>query len=135
VVIMSVETDRLKAAQAKADEIIRAVGETPDGDLLLRIAVTDTVTGQRMATGFANYAVGDGPQPELAGERDLLRAVLEALDVPFSVPEYERRVEERAVNVRSALKGYLGEGDPGWHAAWLRDRTRAEEARHQGGAS
>jgi predicted transcriptional regulator len=79
VVIMSVETDRLKAAQAKADEIIRAVGETPDGDLLLRIAVTDTVTGQRMATGFANYAVGDGPQPELAGERDLLRAVLEAL--------------------------------------------------------
>lgn len=56
---MSAELERLKAAQAKADQVIRSVAETPDGDHLLRVAVTDVATGQRLATGFVN--VDDGP--------------------------------------------------------------------------
>lgn len=52
---MTAELTRLTAAQAKADEIIRTVGESPDGPLLLRVSVTEPATGQRLATGFVNY--------------------------------------------------------------------------------
>lgn len=52
---VATETTRLSAAQEKADEVIRAVAETPDGGRLLRVAVTDVETGQRLATGFVNY--------------------------------------------------------------------------------
>jgi hypothetical protein len=57
---VSAETDRLTAAQAKADEVIRVVAESPDSPHLLRIAVTDVETGQRLRTGFVNYTP-DGP--------------------------------------------------------------------------
>lgn len=54
---MTAETERLTAAQAKADEVIRAVAEAPDSGRLLRVAVTDVETGQRLATGFVGYDV------------------------------------------------------------------------------
>lgn len=60
VAVSLAEAERLLAAQAKADEVIRAVAEAPDGDRLLRVSVTDVETGQRLATGFVNYQA-DGP--------------------------------------------------------------------------
>ena len=55
---MAAELDRLTAARAKADEVIAAVAEPIDSGQLLRIAVTDVETGQRLATGFVNYHPG-----------------------------------------------------------------------------
>lgn len=52
---MTADLDRLMAAQAKADEVIAAVAEPIDSGRLLRVAVTDVETGQRLATGFVNY--------------------------------------------------------------------------------
>ena len=52
---MTADLARLTAAQAKADELIAAIAETPDGGPLLRVAVTDVETGQRMATCFVTY--------------------------------------------------------------------------------
>ena len=54
---MTADLARLVAAQAKADAVIRSVAEAPDGGRLLRIAVTDAETGQRLATGFVTYEV------------------------------------------------------------------------------
>ena len=51
---MTADLARHRAAQARADELIRAVAEAPDG-LLLRVSVTDVETGQRLATGFVTY--------------------------------------------------------------------------------
>ncbi|MEU9470449.1 hypothetical protein AB0D78_28295 [Streptomyces avermitilis] len=50
------ECARLEAAQAKADAVIAAVAEAPNGQLL-QVAVTDCTTGQRLATGFVTYQV------------------------------------------------------------------------------
>lgn len=61
---MNADLIRLSAAQAKADEVIRAVAEAPDGGRLLRVAVTDVETGQRLATGIVNYQT-DGPSLRL----------------------------------------------------------------------
>jgi hypothetical protein len=61
---VSAEVERLVAAQAVADRVIRAVAEAPDSDRLLRVAVTDVQTGQRLATGFVNCQV-DGSQLRL----------------------------------------------------------------------
>ncbi|MFG3476447.1 hypothetical protein ACGF3K_14445 [Streptomyces sp. NPDC047980] len=60
---MTADLARLRAAQAKADEIIRTVCESPDGPLLLRVSVTDPATGQRLATGFANYTTDQPATP------------------------------------------------------------------------
>jgi hypothetical protein len=68
-------------------------------------------------------------------ERELLVAVQEALTVPYSVDRYERRLADRAGWVRATLKGFLDEGDPEWHAEYLRRKLREEEARHAGGPS
>ncbi|GHD70316.1 hypothetical protein GCM10010317_077380 [Streptomyces mirabilis] len=57
---MTPDLARLTAAQAKADELIASVAETPDGPLL-RVAVTDVATGQRLATGFVTYQVAGAP--------------------------------------------------------------------------
>lgn len=51
---MTADLARHLAAQAKADEVIRAIAEAPEG-LLLRVSVTDVETGQRLATGFVTY--------------------------------------------------------------------------------
>lgn len=59
------ELARHVAAQAKADEVIAAVVEAPDGGLLLRVAVTDVATGQRLATCFVTYQVDGAPQLRL----------------------------------------------------------------------
>lgn len=53
-----------QAAQATADAVIRAVRETPGPGRLLRVAVTDIETGQRLGTCFVNVAA-DGPQLRL----------------------------------------------------------------------
>ena len=54
---MTAELARVTAAQAKADDIVRTVGEMPDGPLL-RVAVTDPVTNLRLATCFVKYRPG-----------------------------------------------------------------------------
>lgn len=54
---MTAELARLTAAKAKADAVLRTVAEPIDGGPLLRIAVTDAETGQRLATGFVAYEV------------------------------------------------------------------------------
>jgi hypothetical protein len=56
---------RLTAAQAKADEVVAAIAEAPDGGPLLRVAVTDVETGQRLAIGFVTYQVDGAPQLRL----------------------------------------------------------------------
>lgn len=66
-------------------------------------------------------------------ERELITAVLEALALPYSADNYEPRIGDRASYVRATLKGYLDEGEPEWHADYLRRKLRDEEARHEGG--
>ena len=68
-----------------------------------------------------------------AAERDLLVAVMEALTLPFGASAYERRIAGRADWVCATLKGVLVDGDPEWHADYLRRKLREEEARHTGG--
>jgi hypothetical protein len=65
VTVTGAELDRLKAAQAKAAAVVKVVGESPGSGPLLRVAVTDAVTGQRMATCFVNYQVDGVPQLRL----------------------------------------------------------------------
>lgn len=57
---MSAERARLTAAQAKADAVIRAVAEAPEGRLL-RVAVTDVETNTRLATCFVTYEADHAP--------------------------------------------------------------------------
>jgi predicted transcriptional regulator len=61
VVTVTADLARLTAAQAKADEVVAAIAETPDGGPLLRVAVTDAETGQRLATCFVTYQVDGAP--------------------------------------------------------------------------
>jgi hypothetical protein len=63
--VTGAEMDRHKAAQAKADEVIRAIAELPGAGPLLRVAVTDAITGQRLATGFVAYQVDGVPHLRL----------------------------------------------------------------------
>ena len=53
---MSADPRRV-AAQAAADAIIAEVAAPIDGRPMLRIAVTDPVTNNRLATGFVPYDV------------------------------------------------------------------------------
>jgi hypothetical protein len=59
--VVTGDLDRLRAAQAKADEVAATIGEASDGPLL-RVSVTDVATGQRLATCFVTYSV-DGAAP------------------------------------------------------------------------
>jgi hypothetical protein len=63
-----------------------------------------------------------------AEERELLQAVLEALTLPYSTAGYDRRLSERAAWARTTLQGVLEDGDPAWHATYLRRKLRDEEA-------
>lgn len=65
---MTADLARHVAAQAKADGIASKVGETPEAGPLLRVAVTDVETGQRLATCFVNVPVGDTAPLRLVGE-------------------------------------------------------------------
>jgi len=56
---VSADLARLEAAQSKADEVIRTLGEPIDGRPMLRIAVTDPETNTRLATGFVSYEITD----------------------------------------------------------------------------
>ncbi|MFD9276877.1 hypothetical protein ACFWD7_06240 [Streptomyces mirabilis] len=58
---MAPDLARHVAAQAKADEVVASLAGTPDGGPLLRVAVTDAETGQRLATCFVNYQVDGAP--------------------------------------------------------------------------
>jgi hypothetical protein len=64
---VSPEAARLAAAQAKADAVIAAVADLPDARPMLRVSVTDLVTGQRLATGFVHYDTGSAPVLRLVG--------------------------------------------------------------------
>lgn len=52
---MSVDLERLMAAQAKADELAVQVGEPLSDGPHIRVAFTDAATGQRLATCFVTY--------------------------------------------------------------------------------
>jgi hypothetical protein len=65
---LSADLARLAAAQAKADEIVRMVGEMPDG-LLLRVAVTDVETNTRLATCFVTYQADSSVLRLVGGDR------------------------------------------------------------------
>lgn len=54
---MSPELARLKAAQARAGELVAAVAEPLTDRPHLVVSVTDPETGQRLATGFATFNV------------------------------------------------------------------------------
>ncbi|MFD1277412.1 hypothetical protein [Streptomyces kaempferi] len=56
---------RLKAAQAKADAVVRMVADTPDSGPMLLVTVTDPETGDRLATCFVTYQTGDVPRLRL----------------------------------------------------------------------
>ncbi|MCX5253595.1 hypothetical protein OOK27_05330 [Streptomyces canus] len=64
---MTSDLARLMAAQAKADEIARTVGESPEPGRHLRVAITDPETEQRLATCFVNVEI-DAPMLRLVGE-------------------------------------------------------------------
>lgn len=70
----------------------------------------------------------------MSAERLLLEAVVEALTLPHDVPDYSRRIENRAMIAKVVVRDALA-GDPAdlaWNADWLRQKLREEEARHQG---
>jgi hypothetical protein len=52
---VTADLDVLRAAQAKADAVIRALAEAPGAGPMLRVSVTDPATGRRLATGFVSY--------------------------------------------------------------------------------
>jgi hypothetical protein len=53
---MAADLDLLRAAQEKADAVIRAVADHDFGaGPYLMVSVTDPATGQRLATGFVAY--------------------------------------------------------------------------------
>jgi hypothetical protein len=64
VVTVTADLARLTAAQAKADEVVAAIAETPDGPLL-GVAVTDLETNTRLATCFVTYQIDGAPQLRL----------------------------------------------------------------------
>jgi hypothetical protein len=61
--------------------------------------------------------------------RQLLAAVLDALTLPYDTPGYGRRLTDRAMWARTAVKGALEEdpADIGWNADFLRGKLAAEE--------
>jgi hypothetical protein len=138
---VSADLERLTAAQAKADQVVRKVADHDGSDApRLLVTVVDQETNTRLASGFVTYQLaGQAPAPGTGrvvspAERELLTAVLEALTLPFDADGYEKRMVARADWVRCTLKGVLEEGDLEWHADWLRRKLRDEEARHAGGA-
>jgi hypothetical protein len=66
-------------------------------------------------------------------ERELLQAVLEALTLSYGAGDYDRRLADRASWARTTIKGVLEDGDPAWHADYLRRKLAAEEAAAKGG--
>ncbi|MGW2048601.1 hypothetical protein ACWCPF_25970 [Streptomyces sp. NPDC001858] len=66
---MGAELERLVAAQAAADAVVRAVGQPVGCGPLLRVAVTDAETNVRLATCFVSYEVDARPALRLVGEQ------------------------------------------------------------------
>ncbi|MFM9589856.1 hypothetical protein ACKI1J_14965 [Streptomyces scabiei] len=64
---MSAELERLVAAQAAADRLVRELCDPIDGRPMLLVAVTDMETDTRLAAGFAHYDV-PAPALRLVGE-------------------------------------------------------------------
>ena len=62
-----------------------------------------------------------------------MTAVVEAVTLPYSADGYERRLADRAGLVNATLRGFFQDGDPEWHAEYLRRKLHDEEARHAGG--
>lgn len=91
------------------------------------------MTSRPAAEQTPAHAAGALPGPSNPGDarelRQLLAAVLEALALPYDTPRYDRRILERAMWARAAVKGALEEdpADIGWNADWLRGKLTAEE--------
>ncbi|MFG3585083.1 hypothetical protein [Streptomyces sp. NPDC047990] len=62
---MTADLARLRAAQAKADAVVRAVADTPDGGPMLFVAVVDPETNTRLANCFVSYRPDDLPRLRL----------------------------------------------------------------------
>jgi hypothetical protein len=62
--------------------------------------------------------------------RALLEATLEAITLPYSVHDYDRRMRERASWVRTTVRAALDESpaDLGWNVDFLRKRMTTEQA-------
>ncbi|WP_151478893.1 hypothetical protein [Streptomyces albicerus] len=64
----------------------------------------------------------------MSADRDLLTAVLEALDIPYPATVgdsevHDRILLDRVMDAKVALEGVLQRGDdPGWSADYLRSR-------------
>ena len=91
------------------------------------------MTSRTPAEQTPTRLVGALPGPTNPGDarelRQLLEVVLEAVTLPHDTPDYDRRILDRALWVRAALKGALAE-DPaniGWDADYLRSKLTAEE--------
>jgi hypothetical protein len=64
--------------------------------------------------------------------RDLLETLLEGLDLPAidvhtATMDEAYRQADRLSEIRAVLRGVLKDGDPGWHAQYLRDRLAEVE--------
>ncbi|MCT9078815.1 hypothetical protein [Streptomyces fulvoviolaceus] len=70
----------------------------------------------------------------MSAERDLLQAVLEALDIPApatvgDAEAHDRILLDRVLDAKVALEGVLRRGDePGWSADYLRSRIAEKPA-------
>lgn len=72
----------------------------------------------------------DRTEPTTRELRQLLAVVLDAVTLPTDTPDYERRILDRALWVRAALKGALAEdlANIGWDIDYLRSKLTAEQA-------
>ncbi len=62
--------------------------------------------------------------------RELLQAVIDALTLPYGVPDYDARIVARAAEVHGVASAALAEdpADLSWYIDYLRRRMAAEEA-------
>ncbi|MDX2696857.1 hypothetical protein [Streptomyces ipomoeae] len=70
------------------------------------------------------------PSTEATELRGLLTTVLDALTLPYSAADYDKRLLDRAALVRTIVGAALAEApaDLGWNADYLRQKLAAEQA-------
>ncbi|MGW3024812.1 hypothetical protein [Streptomyces sp. NPDC001221] len=70
------------------------------------------------------------PSSEARDLRALLAATVEALTLPYDVPDYDRRILDRAATTRVLTAAALSEdpADLAWNTDYLRAKLTAEQA-------
>lgn len=78
----------------------------------------------------------DRTEPAAGELRELLEVVREALTLPYDIPDYDRRILDRAATARVIVQGALDEdpADIAWNTDYLRSKLTAEQARAEGSA-